>query len=199
MLAGLALTLLAGEMIRAEEPSWAMASRLYSDRKARRVGDLLTVQIVEEASATKDAQQSMDKSYSFDGSASVGHPRIDNRPNAWTNFTVPSWGVDAQRSYSGKGSLANKDIVSGSITVKVIEVLPNGNLMIEGKRLLVVQEGTMEMILTGTVRVEDIGKDNVVKSTAVADAAIRYESTGSVASAQKKGLLASLIDWINPF
>lgn len=199
VMAGLVLMVAAADVLRAEEPAWAMASRLYSDRRARRVGDLLTVQIIEEASSKKDAQQSADKSYSMSGEATVGHPTIDSRPNAWTNFAIPSFGVDAKRAFNGKGSMENKDSVSGFITVKVAEVLPNGNLMIEGRRLLSVQEGTLEMILTGTVRVEDISKDNVVKSTAVADAAIRYLSGGSVANAQKKGLFASLVDWLNPF
>ena len=182
-----------------EEPRWSMASRLYGDHRARRVGDLLTVVIVEESSAKRDAEQQTDKSMKFGGSASFSHPRIDARDVSWTNYTIPTWNLDASRTFGGKGSLANKDTLSGSIAVRVMEVLPNGNLLIEGKRSVAVRNETVEFLLTGTVRVEDIDKENKVKSTDVADASILYLTNGSIADSQRKGIVPSLLDWINPF
>ncbi len=182
-----------------DDPSWLMASRLYGDRKARRVGDLLTVLIIEESQASRDAQQGTEKSFSFGGSASFAHPKLDDRGTAWTNATIPTWAVEAKRDYEGKGSMENKDKLSGAIACRVMEVLPNGNLLIEGKRSVYVRKETVTFILTGTVRVEDIEKDNTVKSTDVADATIRYETTGSIADSQKKGLVPVMLDWINPF
>jgi flagellar L-ring protein FlgH len=81
----------------------------------------------------------------------------------------------------------------------VTEVLPNGNLLVEGRRTLDVQEERVDVILTGTVRPEDIARDNTLPSTRVADAAIQYRSAGMLARAQNKGLLTRLWDWINPF
>jgi flagellar L-ring protein FlgH len=195
----LSIFLTATTLLATETPQWNLASRMYGDRKARRVGDLLTVLIVEESSVKKDAQQSSDKSFDFSGNVSFFHPRIDAKPVAWTNFTIPTWQVDTKRGYSGKGSLENKDTLSGAIAVRVMEVLPNGNLLIEGKRTVYVHNEAVGIILTGTVRVEDIDKDNTVKSTDVADACIRYESTGTIAESQKKGIVPALLDWINPF
>jgi flagellar L-ring protein FlgH len=180
-------------------PSWTMASRLYGDHRAKNVGDVLTVVIVEESTASLDAQQTTDKSMSFDGSASFYHPRLDTKAIAWTNYSIPAFNAQAARTYGGKGSLENKGKLSGSIAVRVMEVLPNGNLLIEGKRSVVVRNETVQFILTGTVRTEDIDKDNAVKSTQVADASISYQTSGSIADSQKKGMVPALLDWINPF
>jgi flagellar L-ring protein FlgH len=198
----LAALLLASALasVRADEkPRWSMASRLYGDHRARQIGDLLTILIVEESSAKRDAEQQTDKSMNFGGSASFFHPRVDARDVSWTNYTIPTWNLDASRTFGGKGSLANKDTLSGSIAVRVTEVLPNGNLLIEGKRSVSVGNETVEFLLTGTVRVEDIDKENKVKSTDVADASILYLASGSIANTQRKGIVPSLLDWINPF
>ena len=184
------------------EPStdWSLATRLYGDKKARRIGDILTVLIVEEASSAKDAQKGTDKKFSTSGKLTVSSPVVDGVPQAsWTNAGLPGWSIDASRSFSGKGSMENKDTFTGSIGARVMEVLPNGNLMIEGRRTLVIQNEAVEIVLTGTVRPEDISRNNTVKSTAVADAAIQYNSTGSIAKNQNKGILPTLWDWINPF
>lgn len=198
-MAGLMALLMSCGAMAGDEPKWRLATRLTADHKARNVGDLLTVAIVEELSAKRDAKQATDKSFDMGGSASVFHPRIDTRPEAWTNATVPAYSATANRKFSGSGSMENKDAVTGHITVRVTDVLPNGNLIVEGRRTMAVQGDSVTMILTGTVRVEDISADNVVQSTAVADAMIRYESTGTIADTQKKGMLTRLVDWINPF
>jgi flagellar L-ring protein FlgH len=178
---------------------WSMAAKLYGDHRARQVGDLLTIVIVEESSAKRDAEQKTDKSMNFGGNVSLSRPRIDSRGVAWTNYTIPTWNVDASRTFSGNGSLANKDTLSGSIAVRVTEVLPNGNLLIEGKRSVAVRNETVELLLTGTVRVEDIDQENKVQSSNVADASILYLTNGSLADSQRKGVVPSLLDWINPF
>ena len=194
------LALLAATGLQAiDGPPWSMASRLYGDRKARRVGDLLTVLIVEESQASRDAQQDTGKSFTFGGSASFTHPNLDNRNPPWTNAPLPAWSVEASRDYEGKGSLENKDTLSGAIACRVMEVLQNGNLLIEGKRSVYVRSETVTFILTGSVRVEDIKLDNTVESTDVADATIRYETTGTIADSQKKGMVPRMLDWINPF
>jgi flagellar L-ring protein precursor FlgH len=182
-----------------EEPQWTMASRLCGDRLARRVGDLFSVVIEETSSAKLDAKQSADKSTDIGGSASFGHPNVDGRKTSWTNATLPAFSATASRKFNGQGSMENKGVLSGSVTVRVMDVLPGGQLLIEGKRTLVMQKETLTFTVMGTVRQEDIAADNSVQSSRVGDLTIRYESNGSVATAQKKGIFDRVIDWINPF
>ncbi len=196
----MAALILAGPLAALADTDWSLATRLYGDKKARRAGDILTILIVEEATSAKDAQKSTDKKFNASGSISLQSPIVDGLPRAsWTNAGLPSFSFDTTRTFGGKGSMENKDTFSGTIGARVIEVLPNNNLMIEGRRTLVIQNEAIEIVLTGTVRPEDIGRDNTIKSTSVADAAIQYNSTGSIAQNQKQGILPTLWDWINPF
>lgn len=188
-----------GELLADDPPQWQLATRLTGDRRARRVGDLLTVIIEETSSGKVDAKQSTDKSMTMDGSANVGNPTIDARPTTWTNVTLPSYNATAGRKFDGQGSMENNGKLSGSVTVRVTDILPGGSLLIEGRRTVVVQNESLTFTLMGSVRQEDVGADNTVKSSRVGDMTIRYQSNGSIASSQKKGLIASVVDFINPF
>ena len=178
---------------------WSMARRIYADTKANKVGDLLTVIIDEETEATKDAKSSSSKKVGRSGSLSFTHPSADAGVTSWTNATIPPWSVDAKRNFEGGGSLENKDKLVSKITANVTEVLPNGNLLIEGRRSVLIQDERMQVILTGTVRPADISRDNTVKSSSIADAAIKYVSTGPMIKNQKRGLFSALWNWLNPF
>ncbi len=183
----------------ARKAEWSFARRLYRDPKAFQVGDLLTILIDEQASASKNVKSSSERKSTIGGKASVTHPTLDSQPTPWTNALANSLSLDTSSGFSGSGSVENKDRVSASITARVLEVLPNGNLLIEGQRTVVVQDETLQMVLTGTARPADISRDNTVKSTCLADAVIRYTSNGPTVAAQKRGLLTRLWDWINPF
>jgi flagellar L-ring protein precursor FlgH len=178
---------------------WGMAENFYGHKKARSVGDLLTVRILENSSVEKDAERTAQKSYNLSGSGNFGRPVIDNRETAWTNFTLPSFGVTASRNFKGSGGIEDNDKFESYITVRVMDVLPNGDLLIEGRRTLTLKEDTVQMILTGAVRVRDINNENVVESTKVADAVIQYYSKGSLDKSAKKGIIPRLVDWVNPF
>jgi len=176
-----------------------MATKIYGDKKARRVGDLVTVVISEANSATKDA---LDKSHNnslFSGSVNFAHPVVDAQPTAWTNAGVPKWSVDTTRTFEGGGSLANKDTFTSKITARVTEVLPNGNLLIEGKRTVILQDENVDIILTGIIRPTDIASDNTIQSGSIADASIKYSSGGPIAKNQQRGLLTRVWEWVNPF
>lgn len=182
-----------------DKNEWTMACKIYGDKRARRVGDLVTVIIVEENQATKDAKNKSDNKSSISATASIGHPTVDVRPTAWTNSTIPKWGLDSARTFEGGGSLANKDTFSSKLTARVTEVLPNGNMLIEGKRTVILQDESVEIILTGIIRQADIAKDNTITSSVIADAAIKYISGGSIAKNQQRGVLTRMWDWVNPF
>lgn len=178
---------------------WLLAGRLYGDTKARRVGDLLTVEIVEETSSSREADTKTTKKTDLSGSLSFTRPNVDNQATAWTNVSLPSFSAEASRSFEGGGTMKNEEKITSTMTVRVMEVLPNGNLLVEGKRSLDVQGETSGYMLSGTVRPTDISRENIIPSTAIADLNIRYFSAGSLAKSQKKGLFNSLIDWVNPF
>ena len=179
--------------------NWDMATQLYAHRKARHVGDLLTVRIVESSNVEKDASRSTRKSFSAGGSASFGRPQIDDRPAAWTNFSLPQFSMSGSRDFSGQGSVEDNDKFESYITVRVRDVLPNGDLLVEGKRTLALKEETIHMFLSGAVRVRDIDNRNTVESTKIADAVIQYKSAGTVERSARPGLVPRVIDWINPF
>lgn len=178
---------------------WKMAAGLYKDTKAARVGDLLTVLITEETLATKDAKSSSSKKASLSGTASFAHPTLDGRKTSWTNATLPAYSLETARDFEGDGSIENKESFTASITVRVVDVLPNGNLMIEGSRKLVIQDESMTVHIAGTVRPADISRNNTIQSSDIADASINYTSKGPLVQNQKRGIVTRLWNWINPF
>lgn len=178
---------------------WSMAERLYGDQKARRIGDLLTVIIEEKSSVSKAASSQSSKSSSLSGSASLGRPRIDARVGAWTNAVMPEWNLQTSRDFSGGGNLSNEDSLTSTMTARVVDVLPNGNLVIEGRRSVHMQEENVQVILTGVIRPRDINSENVIYSSHVADASIRYKTSGPLSREQKRGLFSALWNWLNIF
>ncbi len=195
----LAAILAANTAMASEPKTWTFARSLYSDPKARRIGDLLTVLIEEEASVSMGAKNSSKNASSASGSISFGHPKVDDQPTAWTNISLPAWSLETERSFNGDGSRESSDKFTSRITVQVIDIMPNGNLLIEGSRSVNIHEESAKVILTGTVRPSDISRANVVKSSCIADTTIRYESYGPLVKNVKRGMLSSLLNWINPF
>lgn len=188
-------------------PEWSMVTRLYGDEKARAIGDLVTVVIEEKSKASKSAESSSDNSTSGGGSMSVGTPYYtkdtkdgeETVGGPWTRATLPSFDWKFGRSFSGGGKTSSEEDLSSTLTARVLDVLPNGNLLIEGRRLVEMQDEKVEVILTGMVRPRDIASDNSVYSSRLADASIRYETRGPLARDQRRGLLTRLVNWINPF
>ncbi|WP_439534499.1 flagellar basal body L-ring protein FlgH [Polymorphobacter sp.] len=163
---------------------------LVADRRASRVGDLLTIRLVERTQATK--------------SASAGSTRdSDNQirlPDAPPFSFVPPGllqGGGAQ-SFTGSGTAAQNNQLIGDITVTVAEVLPGGVLRIAGEKRLTLNRGEEQVQLTGLVRIDDLGPDNSVPSTRVADARIRYAGTGQIADQSRQGWLARFFAKVSP-
>jgi flagellar L-ring protein FlgH len=184
-----------------EEPEdrCAFAIGLLADQKARGVGDLLTIIIEEESETSRDASTSSSKSTSMSGSASAGHPRLDSRSTAWTNAVVPAYALDTGNSYEGGGQTRSSESLSSRLTATVMDVLPNGNLLIEGRRSTTIDRDRVTMVLSGVVRPKDVDSANIVMSSSIADASIRYESAGPLAREQRRGLLTRILNFINPF
>lgn len=173
---------------------------ITEDLKARKKGDTLTVVIAEQASASKEATTGTSRKTSV----SAGIP---NLLGLETNMTGISKWMDLNKlinastdsKFDGSGSTTRKEDLNATITAKVMDVLPNGNLLIEGRRNVKVNNEDQIILLQGTVRPRDISVDNVVSSTSVADARITYTGKGIISDRQSPGWLMGIIDKVWPF
>ncbi len=159
---------------------------LFEDNKARRVGDLLTINLVEKTDATKKAATKAAKSNTVD----IPAPTLLGRPvlgGAGANLLQNS--VDAASTFEGSGDSSQSNSLSGSITVTVSEVLPNGYLVVRGDKVIGLNQGDEYVRLSGIIRPADIRADNTVPSTAVGNATILYGGNGTLADANTMGWL----------
>ncbi len=167
---------------------------LYEDIRAHQVGDILMVVLSENTNASKQASTSTAKDSSIDianpvllgGQLSFGLPRPFN--SSLKNRTLETT-VDNSSSFDGEGDSAQSNSLTGSVTVTVAEVLPNGNLIVQGQKHLTINQGDEFVRFSGIVRPSDINPDNTVLSTKVANARIAYVGEGMVADANSQGWL----------
>jgi flagellar L-ring protein FlgH len=169
---------------------------LFADRRPRAVGDTLTVVLVEQTSATKSASTSTTK----EDTVAMAGPTLFGRPVSVGGTPVLETSVGMQREFSGAGDSSQSNRLSGSVTVRVVQVLRNGNLLIEGEKQLTLNQGSERIRVTGQVNPADIASDNSVLSSRVADARITYAGTGALADANEQGWLTRLFSsWLWPF
>ncbi|NLY59200.1 MAG: flagellar basal body L-ring protein FlgH [Gammaproteobacteria bacterium] len=157
---------------------------LYEDRKAHRVGDVITVMLTERMAAQKKAENEISKS----SSASIANPMLFGRSGiAGINTGVELGGGS---DFNGEADANQSNSLTGSITVTVADVLPNGLLAVRGEKWITLNNGDELIRLSGLVRPDDVGADNSVPSTRIADARITYSGTGAFANASKPGWLS---------
>jgi len=159
--------------------------QLYSDRRARDVGDLLTITLVESTSATTSANTAIGKKSSMD----IGSPSLFGAPVTLGGKEVLAASARGERDFTGKGSSAQSNRLQGSVTVTVIQRLPNGNLVVQGQKSLRLNQGDELVQIQGIVRAADIATDNTIPSSKVADARIAYGGRGAVAQSNAMGWL----------
>ncbi len=165
---------------------------LFEDSKAHRVGDLLTIQLVESTNASKSASTSTAKDSSIDMPSPTllgGSGSFIYRGNDMLNNSV-----DFERDFEGDGNSSQSNSLSGSITVTVAEVLPNGNLVVKGQKVVSINQGDEYIRFAGIVRPIDISPQNTLRSTQVANAHITYGGKGVIDDANQKGWLARFFD-----
>lgn len=180
---------------------WQAGSNgLTEDFKARRRGDIVTILISETASASKAA----DTSTSRDSKMSAGVKNflgLEKTGALNSNFfdLANLINAEAGSSFKGAGATSRKETLNATISAKVIEVLPNGNLQIEGRRNVKVNNEDQIIVVEGTIRPSDIGQDNIINSSFVADARITYTGKGIISDRQSPGWMMNIIDKIWPF
>ncbi len=166
-------------------------SSLFEDVRARRVGDVITVVLLERTNAAKSASISTSK----DSSVDVQNPTWFGSPFSFSSGLLGGSArtlensLGANRSFSGEGGSEQSNQLSGNITATVVEELPNGYLRIRGEKLISINKGDEYIRLTGVVRPVDIQADNSILSTMVANAEISYGGTGVLADASEMGWL----------
>ncbi|HLU07978.1 MAG TPA: flagellar basal body L-ring protein FlgH [Woeseiaceae bacterium] len=160
--------------------------RLFEDLKANRVGDILTVRLVEQTNASKNANTSTSKS----SSASIANPVIFGRPVTSDGVPILEGSLGSDTAFDGAGSSSQSNSLRGDITVTVVERYPNGNLLIRGEKWLTLNQGKEFIRLSGIVRPYDIEPDNSLLSGKIADAQITYSSKGVMAAANRMGLVS---------
>lgn len=157
---------------------------LFEDIKARRVGDILTVMLVEQNSGTKSADTNLSQSTEMGISA----PVIGNR--TYDNLGV---NIGSEGAFAGESGSSQRNSLNGSIAVTVVQVLPGGNLFVQGEKWIEINQGKEFIKLQGVIRPRDVRPNNTILSTQVADARISYSGTGATENANVVGWVARLL------
>ncbi len=165
---------------------------MFEDRRARMVGDMLTIAINERTSAGKSAANSASKTGSVDFAA----PTLFGIPSTTTAKAALS--ARSSNKFEDKGSEASSNTFSGTITVTVIEVLPNGNLVVSGEKQVALDKGVEYVRFSGVVNPDNLTAGNVVPSTQVADARVEYRTNSRIDKAEMMSQLARFFLSIMP-
>jgi len=157
--------------------------RLFEDNTARRVGDILTVLLDENTQAKKK----VDLDASKDNSISATAPMLGGMDPSMIFGMDLSAELASSYGFEGEGEANQSNSLTGSISVTVVEVLPNGNLKIRGEKRVTLNDGSEFIRLSGIVRSIDIDASNVISSSQVADATIMYTGDGALADSSRMG------------
>ena len=159
---------------------------LFEDQKARNVGDMLTILLVETTTAKSSAATTTAK----DTKSAIGAPTVAGMPVMINGVAVLSGALDSAHKFSGSGDSTQSNALQGSVTVTVIGRQANGNLIVRGEKHLSLNQGSEYVRIDGVVRPADIAPDNTIPSSRVANARISYTGEGALAESNSKGWLA---------
>ncbi|MEE9554273.1 MAG: flagellar basal body L-ring protein FlgH [candidate division Zixibacteria bacterium] len=167
----------------------AKSKSLFTDIKAHTVGDLLTVLIVEDARASNKAKVTTKKKSRAETSGGPGIGGID---------FFAQWGMSGENSneFDGEGRLEKNGSIRAKIAVRVISVYENGDLAVEGSRVMSINADKETLFLSGIVRQKDISSENTIYSFQVADAQISFKGKGQTHDGARPGFFSRLINWI---
>jgi flagellar L-ring protein precursor FlgH len=164
---------------------------LYEGMRARRVGDPLTIVLVERTSASKSAGTKLDSGGGFSLTPPTTGPlNLFNKTDA---------SASGNRNFTGTGSADQANALSGEVSVTVAEVYRNGTMLVQGQKRVTLNRGDEFIQIKGIVRTADIDANNRVPSTRVADARIAYTGKGDVARASRQGWLSRFFQILSPF
>ena len=167
-------------------------SSLTNGARAAQVGDIITILLVERTQATKSTSANTDRS------GNIGLTPPTTGPFSKL-FSASDVGASGTQGFKGKGDAAQSNALSGEITVTVAKVFGNGTMMVRGQKQLTLNRGDEYVQVAGLVRQADVGPDNLVLSTRVADARITYTGKGEIARSSRQGWLQRFFSMVSPF
>ncbi|MBU1320576.1 MAG: flagellar basal body L-ring protein FlgH [candidate division Zixibacteria bacterium] len=170
-------------------PLVGRSGSLFTDIKAHGIGDILTVKIYEDAQATNLSQTNVTKEGKFETSGGPGIGTLD---------FIPIFGASGENKneYKGTGNNARAGNLKARMTVKVVAVRTNGDLVVEGNRLITINNDTETLTLSGIVRPQDVDAGNSVESYNIADAQISYRGKGPASTGSRPGIVIRFLNWI---
>lgn len=158
---------------------------LYTDTRAHKVGDLISVRLEERTSASKNAGTTLGK----ENNISMGALSLGGRDVTVNGYNT-SVGLSNSSDFSGSSDASQSNSLTGNISVSVVKVLANGNLVVRGEKWLMLNNGNEYIRVTGIIRAEDVSSDNSISSQRIANARIQYGGTGDFADTQERGWLS---------
>ena len=175
-------------------PVEGSSSSIYTEKRARRVGDVVTVMIQVQDQASQGVTSTNQKNANVGVGAGLGfYSGYNSIP------TQNQVGVGASSYNQGQGSSARASAVTGQITAKIISVLPNGNYMISGDSYVEVGEDKQTIEVTGEIRPDDISSENTIPSTRIANAKVKFTGVGPSSEAAHPGILTRILGWLGLF
>ena len=194
------LSIIFTPLLAGSQSLWKASSRaMTSDKKAHAVGDMITILVQQSATASKDNSTSTSKKAAIDASISslLYTPAVNGLLTK--KGQLPALKLDSANSFDGSGKISNSEQIADKITVFVVDVLPNGNMVVEGTRHTSFSGESQQAVLRGVVRSEDLTAQNTVYSYNLADATIKFIGKGTVSDSQRKGWALKIWDKVNPF
>ena len=175
------------------------AKSMFADKRAGTVGDLVTIIVQENSTTAKDANTKSSKTSGIDASINtfLYGPAASGLMTKAGKY--PALNMNNKTTFDGSGSVGSTETIASRITVRVIDVMPNHNLVIEGTKKTSFSGETQDVVLRGVVRLEDIMANNTVYSYNLADVNIKFLSKGTVSDSQKKGWFTRTWDKVSPF
>jgi len=161
------------------------ARSLFTDLRPVGVDDVVTILVQENSIGVGDAVTNTDKKVEIQGEGGVGFLDL-----------VKPWGIGGSAKFDGTGSTSRNGRLAARLSARVTEIEPNGNLVLEGRKILKVNQDEQVITVTGVVRPQDIGPNNTVYSSSIADARIEYSGKGAVTTGQRPGIVSRILNWV---
>jgi len=176
-----------------------LSRNMCGDKKAQAVGDILTILIQENNGATRKNNTTTSKKTSLNAAIASILYSPSTSGLLTKKGALPAINYTSDAEFNGGGSIDNAETITAQVSVKVVDVLPNGNMVVEGQLHTAFSGEKQDAIVRGTVRPDDVMANNTLYSYNIADATIQFMSKGTITDAQRKGWLTRVWDKMSPF
>lgn len=184
-----------GSIFQSTQPAYSGYQPLFEDRRPRNVGDIVTINLQENVSASKNSTANASR----EGKSGFLAAILPSFLSGWLGGSNTEFDVKGNNDFNGKGGANANNTFKGTITVTVDQLLANGNLHVVGEKRIAINQGTESIRFSGVVNPRTILADNSVSSTQVADARIEYVGDGYISEAQSMGWLQRFFLNVSPF